>query len=47
MAPSAGGLGSVKIELRPERRFADEIDPEVFDELLPGEAISHHEKKLD
>ena len=39
-----GGLGSVKIELRPERRFADEIDPEVFDELLPGEAISHHEK---
>lgn len=39
-----GGLGSVRIELVPERRFADEIDPETFDNLLPGEAISHHEK---
>jgi predicted dehydrogenase len=39
-----GGLGSVKIELIPERKFSDEVDAEVFDDLLPGEAISHHEK---
>jgi len=39
-----GGIGANKIELRPERKFSDEVDPEVFDNLLPGEAISHHEK---
>lgn len=39
-----GGLSSTRIELRPERKFADEIDPETFDELLPGEAIRHHER---
>ena len=38
-----GGLG-VKIELRPERNFADEIDPEVFDELLPRSHFSPTEK---
>jgi hypothetical protein len=39
-----GGLSSTKVELRPERKFADEIDPETFDGLLPGEAIRHHER---
>ena len=39
-----GGLSSTRIKLVPERKFADEIDEEVFDSLLPGEAIRHHEK---
>lgn len=39
-----GGLGATKLELRPERKFADEIDPEDFQNLLPSEHISHHEK---
>jgi hypothetical protein len=39
-----GGLASTKIELKPERKFADEIDAEVFDSLLPEENIRHHEK---
>lgn len=39
-----GGLGGTKIELKPERSFADEVDAEVFDGLQPTENISHHEK---
>lgn len=39
-----GGLGATKIELKPERKFADEVDAEEFPGLLPEEHIRHHEK---
>ncbi len=39
-----GGLSSTRIKLVPERKFADEIDVEIFDSLLPAEGIHHHEK---
>jgi predicted dehydrogenase len=39
-----GGLGGIKLELRPERKFADEVDADVFDGLQPAEDISEHEK---
>ena len=32
-----------RVELRPEKAFADEIDPETFDGLQPGESVSVHE----
>ena len=38
-----GNLGE-KIELIPEKDFADEIDPEVLDGLKPTEDIALHEK---
>ena len=41
-----GGLGGTDLKLRPERRFADEIDPEDFNNLQPGEHIGHHEKNF-
>ena len=37
-------VGANKVELTPERPFSDEIDAQTFDNLTPGEAISHHEK---
>lgn len=33
-----------RVELRPEKAFADEIDPQTFTGLTPGEGINHHEK---
>ena len=39
-----GGLGGTKLEIKPERRFADEVDQEVFDGLQPSENIRYHEK---
>ncbi len=37
-------FGGNRVELKPERPFADEIDPESFDNLTPGEDIGEHEK---
>lgn len=37
-------MGGNRVELKPERPFAEEIDAEVFDNLLPGEDIKWHEK---
>ncbi|MBI3850148.1 MAG: Gfo/Idh/MocA family oxidoreductase [Verrucomicrobia bacterium] len=37
-------FGGNRLELKPERPFADEIDPESFDNLTPGEDIGEHEK---
>lgn len=39
-------LGNGKVEFKPERPFADEIDPETHNGLEPGEDISSHEKNL-
>jgi predicted dehydrogenase len=36
--------GGGRIELKPERAFAEEVDPEVYEGLQPGEHIKHHEK---
>jgi hypothetical protein len=33
-----------RVELKPENAFADEIDPETFDGLKPGEDVGVHEK---
>jgi predicted dehydrogenase len=33
-----------RVELKPEKPFADEIDPETFDGLKPGEDVGVHEK---
>jgi predicted dehydrogenase len=33
-----------RVELKPEKAFADEIDPETFDGLKPGEDVGVHEK---
>jgi predicted dehydrogenase len=38
-----GNVGE-RIEVRPEREFADEIDPETFDGLKPVEDIAVHHK---
>lgn len=37
-------MGGNRVELKPERPFAEELDGEVFDNLLPGEDIKWHEK---
>lgn len=37
-------LGGNSVGLKPERPFADEMDPDSFDNLLPGEHIKWHEK---
>lgn len=37
-------FGGNRVELRPERPFADEIDPQTFNNLTPGESVSVHEK---
>jgi hypothetical protein len=36
-------MGSNKVELKPERPFADEVDPEVSD-AFPVESVEAHEK---
>lgn len=36
-------IGGTKVELRPERPFSEEIDPESFDNLTPAEDIGVHE----
>jgi predicted dehydrogenase len=33
-----------RVDLKPEKPYADDIDPETFDNLTPGEAIPVHEK---
>lgn len=33
-----------RVELKPEKAFADEIDPETIDGIAPGESVSVHEK---
>ncbi|HZO83617.1 MAG TPA: Gfo/Idh/MocA family oxidoreductase [Verrucomicrobiae bacterium] len=38
------GTSGEKIELIPEKEFADEIDPEVLDGLKPTEDVAVHEK---
>jgi predicted dehydrogenase len=37
-------VGANSIELVPERPYADEIDPQKFDNLQPGERVEVHEK---
>jgi predicted dehydrogenase len=37
-------VGANSIELTPERPYADEIDPQKFDNLQPGERVEVHEK---
>jgi predicted dehydrogenase len=37
-------IGGNRVDLKPERPFADEIDPEPFDNLTPGEDLKWHEK---
>lgn len=39
-------LGGKSIELKPERPFADEIDPETFDNVSIGEPIWQHEQNF-
>lgn len=42
-----GNVGE-RIEIKPERQFADEIDPETLDGLKPTESIeAHHKNWLD
>lgn len=33
-----------RVDLKPEKPFSEDIDPETFDNLTPGEAIPVHEK---
>lgn len=33
-----------RVELKPERPFAEEIDPQVWENLLPGESVQVHER---
>jgi hypothetical protein len=33
-----------RVELKPEKAFSEEIEPETFDDLKPGESIAVHEK---
>ncbi len=33
-----------RVELKPERPFAEEIDPQVWENLQPGESVQVHEK---
>ena len=35
-------FGGSRVELRPERPFADEIDPEEYDNLEPGVSVPAH-----
>jgi predicted dehydrogenase len=37
-------FGGNRVELKPERPFSDEIDPQSFENLSPGESITVHEK---
>jgi predicted dehydrogenase len=37
-------FGGNRVDLKPERPFADEIDPEAYDNLTPVENIADHEK---
>ena len=39
-----GGTASGRIELKPERDFTDEIEPQEFKDLLPVEGLPPHEK---
>lgn len=36
-------IGGNRVELKPERPYAEDIDPEEFGNLTPGEAIKWHE----
>jgi hypothetical protein len=38
------GTSGEKMQLLPEKEFADEIDPETLDGLMPAEDIPTHEK---
>ncbi len=33
-----------RVDLKPEKAFSDDIDPETYDNLVPGESIPEHEK---
>jgi len=33
-----------RVDLKPEKEFSDDIDPQTFDDLKPGEDIAVHEK---
>lgn len=37
-------MGGNRVELKPERPFSEEVDPDTFDNLTPGEDIKWHEK---
>jgi predicted dehydrogenase len=37
-------IGGNRVEMKPERYFAEEVDADIFDNLLPGEDIRWHEK---
>ncbi len=37
-------IGGNRVEIRPERPFADEVEPDNYDNLRPGEDIRWHEK---
>ncbi len=37
-------IGGNRVELKPERPFAEEFDPETFENLTPGEDVGVHEK---
>jgi predicted dehydrogenase len=37
-------FGGDRVDLKPERPFSEEVDPETFENLRPGEDIRHHEK---
>ena len=39
-------VGNQQLELRPERPWSDEIDPEDFNNLSPGEAVPEHHKNF-
>ena len=39
-------FGGNSVELKPERPFADEFDPETFSNLQPGEDVEVHEKNF-
>jgi hypothetical protein len=37
-------FGGGKVELKPEKPFTDEMDPETYTDLGPGENLASHEK---
>jgi hypothetical protein len=37
-------MGGNRVELKPERDFAEDVDPQVLENLNPGEDIKWHEK---
>jgi len=37
-------FGGNRVDLKPERPYAEEVDPEVFENLTPGESVPEHEK---